>query len=363
MVRVERCRYSELCADLTLETRGTTELATRRTWPLWKKFVTVVVTFGVLAVIGAVVYLRYFYGKDAPPPFELSSIVILPIRRHSTIGRRSSRRRCLTVSLVSTLTALAWGTTTTAGAAKAPKVGSSCSKIGATSTVGVSQLRCALSGKKKRWTAIGVAALTTNPPSPAAGATVGSTVKVGAASAGVEGSYTVSPGSAAGYRVKELFVGGLAKIDAVGRTDAVTGSFTLARNGDALVAQTIGVTVDMTKLVSGETRRDARMKSTGLETDKFPNATFAASAPTPLPADADSGKAVKATLNGRLTLHGISREVQIPIDAQLKDGTLEVVGRLGINMKDYGIEPPEIPDFVKADDDGAFEFKLVLKKG
>ena len=368
MVRAERCRHSELSPNLTMESMpsvestGTTGMTTRRMWPPWKKVIIAGAAFATLAVIGAVVYLRYFYGKDAPPPFELSSIALLPIQSRRSVGRRPHNRRRLTLIIVSVITIVMAGNAV-ADAAKAPKLGSSCSKVGATSTIGTTQVRCAVTGKKKRWTATSVASATTNPASASPAATVGSTVKTGTPSAGLEGPYTVSPGSAAGYRVKELFVGGLAKVEAVGRTEGITGSVTLARNGEALVAQNIAVTVDMTKLVSGETRRDGRMKTTGLETDKFPHATFSASAAASLPADATSGKAVKATLSGKLTLHGVSRDVQIPIDAQLKDGALEVVGRLGINLKDYGIEPPEIPDFVKADDDGAFEFKLVLKKG
>ena len=337
-------------------------MTTRRMWPRWKRVMIAGAASATLAVIGAVVYLRYFYGKDAPPPFELSSIALLPIQSRRSVGRRPHIRRRPTLIIISVITIMMAGNAV-ADAAKAPKLGSSCSKVGATSTIGTTQVRCAVTGKRKRWTATSVASVTTNSASASPAATVGSTVKTGTPSAGLEGLYTVTPGSAAGYRVKELFVGGLAKVEAVGRTEGVTGSVTLARNGEALVAQNIAVTVDLTKLVSGETRRDGRMKTTGLETDKFPNATFSASAAASLPADATSGKAVKATLSGKLTLHGVSRDVQIPIDAQLKDGALEVVGRLGINLKDYGIEPPEIPDFVKADDDGAFEFKLVLKKG
>ena len=127
--------------------------------------------------------------------------------------------------------------------------------------------------------------------------------------------------------------------------------------------QSVSATVDMTKIVSDESRRDGRMRTTGIETDKFPTATFVSSSAVSLDANSESGQPVKAAVAGKLTLHGVTRDVQIPVDAQLRSGTLEIVGRLAINLKDYAIEPPEIADFVKADDDGAFEFKLVLKKG
>ena len=332
-----------------------------------KKIFLAATALSLAALIGGVVYLRYFYGSDAPPPFELSSITILvPRRSLRRLGlgralRSMTRTAAVAAVAVITLITLITAAGGVASAAKAPVAGSACTKVGATSPGSATQLRCVLVGKKKRWTAVPSAL-----PSTVKSAAVASAAetKVGSsADASTEGTYRVGAGSAAGYRVKELFVGGLAKVDAVGRSEGVTGALSIARQGDSLVAQTITVTVDMTKLASDESRRDARMKTSGLETDRFPTSVFVSTGPTSLPNDADQGKPVKATINGRLTIHGVTRDVAVPVDAQLKAGVLEVVGRLGINMKDYGIDPPEIPDFVKADDDGAFEFKLIMKKG
>ncbi len=322
------------------------------------------VVLGLAAAAGLLIYLRYFYGDDAPPPFELSSVALLLPQRRRSGSMRSTARRALAVASVAAVSLV--GATTSSNAAtktaKAPKVGASCTKVGATSTSGTTKLTCTVVAKKKRWAA--TKATVSTPTSAAATASTPTTTSAGAApSAGIEGTYAIGSGSAAGYRVRELFVGGLAKVDAVGRSEAVTGTVVLGRNGSTLQLQSVNATVDMTKLVSDESRRDGRMRTTGIETDKFPTATFVSSAVVPLDADSESGKPVKATVAGKLTLHGVTRDVQIPVDAQLRSGTLEIVGRLAINLKDYAIDPPEIADFVKADDDGAFEFKLVLKKG
>jgi polyisoprenoid-binding protein YceI len=127
--------------------------------------------------------------------------------------------------------------------------------------------------------------------------------------------------------------------------------------------QSVTISVDTTKIESDEGRRDNQMKTTGLETEKFRTATFTSSAAISLDADAENAKPVKSTVSGKLTLHGVTRDVQVPVNAQLRAGTLEVVGLVPIAMKDYGISPPEIAEFVKADDDGALEFKLMLTKG
>lgn len=324
----------------------------------------VLIALGAAAAVGGIVYLRYFYGNDAPPPFELSSFAVLLTFRRSSDRRRaraSHRGRVATTMVAVGMIATVGVAGAATAAAKAPVAGASCTKVGTTSAAGATKLRCTLSVKKKRWTVVSSAATATGKAGVPA-QTPASTVETPPATS-VEGTYKIGPGSAAGYRVREIFVGGLAKVDAVGRSEAVTGTIVLGRNGSTLQVLSVNAVVDMTKLVSDESRRDGRMRTTGIETDKFPTATFVSSSAVALDAESEAAKPVKATVSGKLTLHGVTREVQIPVDAQLRSGTLEIVGRLAINMKDYSIEPPEIADFVKADDDGAFEFKLVLKKG
>jgi polyisoprenoid-binding protein YceI len=337
-----------------------------------------------IVVVGIVVYLRYFYGDDAPPAFELSSAVFfVPVGRGKYQRRNRHRARVgstlaslivvATVGSVITAGGLAVGVAASAASKVKVKVGGTCTKTGAKSTVGATKLVCTKVGKKLLWTATSAAATptgsapaTTAPPVTVADASPTS-IKAGtdpapAAVGGIEGTWKTTTGSAAGYRVRELFVGGVAKVDAVGRTEAVTGSLVLARSGASLVAQSISVSVDTTKIESDETRRDNRMRTTGLETNKFPSATFATTAPITLPENAEKGDAIKLTLPGKLTLHGVARDVQFESEARLKDGTVEIVGRLNIKLPDFGIEPPEIADFVKADDDGTIEFKLFLKR-
>lgn len=322
------------------------------------KALVALVGMAFLLAVGAIVYLRYFYGKNAPPPFELSSIaVFIPRRRrHRRVGL------AITVALAAAVLVPAVAPTPTLAAAKAPRAGTPCPKVGSTAAVGAKTLSCVLVAKKKRWTAVAPSATvnvaTSKAPSVQSGAQTGTP----AADTAIEGTYKIGPGSAAGYRVREIFVGGLAKVDAVARSEAVTGSVVLGRNGKNLQLQSVTASIDTTKLKSDETRRDDQMKSIGLETTKFPSATFSSSTPVSLDPSAESGQPVAATVPGKLTLHGVSRDVQVGIDAQLRSGTMEVVGRVAITMKDYGIDPPEIADFVKADADGMLEFKLVLKK-
>ena len=330
-----------------------------------KRSTRVILMVALLAVavgVGGILYLRYFYGNDAPPPFELSSIALFVPRRRSP-KVRSSRRRGASIAAVAAVAIVAVGgvSRSAMAASKAPAAGASCTKLGTTSSTGRGTLRCTLVAKKRRWVGVASSAPTTTKPGTAA--PTPSTAGEAPGGNAIEGTYKVGAGSAAGYRVRELFVGGIAKVDAVGRSEGVSGTVVLGRNGPKLQLQSVSTTVDMTKLVSDESRRDGRMRTSGIETEKFPTATFVSTGSVDLDAESESGKPIKTTVAGKLTLHGVTRDVQVAVDAQLRSATLEIVGRLAINMKDYAIEPPEVADFVKADDDGSLEFKLVLKKG
>ena len=325
----------------------------------WTKVVLALAVGAVVSAVGAILYLRYFYGKDAPPPFELSSVAVFVPRR-----QRQRRRSVLgAAAVLSVIVAAPVLASTPAGAAnKTPVVGTACTKVGSTVTTGGKALSCRLVAKKKRWIAAPSAATATVTTTSAAVVPITPEPATTPTGTGIEGIYKVGTGSAAGYRVREIFVGGLAKVDAVGRSEAVTGSVVLVRSGKNLQVQSVTAVIDTTKLKSDETRRDDQMRSIGLETNKFPSATFSSLTPVALEASAETGQPVAVTVPGKLTLHGVTRDVQVGIDAQLRSGTMEVVGRISIVMKDYGIDPPEIADFVKADADGMLEFKLVLKK-
>src|SRR5919106_5093586 len=92
------------------------------------------------------------------------------------------------------------------------------------------------------------------------------------------GTWTVSGGEA-GYRVREKLASLPAQSDAVGRTSAITGQVTISEEGGTYRANNANFTVDVSKLKSTEDRRDNKIRTIGLETDKYPQATFAAAGP------------------------------------------------------------------------------------
>jgi len=205
-------------------------------------------------------------------------------------------------------------------------------------------------------------------PSAVAGATPSSGVSVAPSSGDVEatalaGEWTVGPGSVAGYRVREQLGPLAADTDAVGRTEEVSGSATMAVAGDGLRLTAASFEVDVSALASDDGRRDDRIRSIGLESATFPTATFALTTPVDVPTAALTGVTTEVTLIGDLSLHGVTNAVSIPAEARLVDGTIEVVGSLTFPFSDFGMAPPSIAAFVTVADDATLEFRIVLVRG
>ncbi|MDP1807690.1 MAG: YceI family protein [Acidimicrobiales bacterium] len=207
-------------------------------------------------------------------------------------------------------------------------------------------------------------ALSDDPVPTTAAGPAGTTATTAAAAGGSDlaGTWRVASGSTAGYRVREKLAALPAKSDAVGRSPAVTGTVQVAGSGTALTASDARFEVDLTQLTSDESRRDNRIRTDGLQTNQFPKATFVSTKPIPLPAETASGQAVKATAEGDLTIHGVTKRVSIPLDVRVAGGKGELVGSLGFPMSDFNITPPNIGGFVTVDPDATLEFKLVLEK-
>lgn len=209
-------------------------------------------------------------------------------------------------------------------------------------------------------------ASTTPAASTPAGAS-GAAAASAATSAGagdIAGTWNVAADSVAGYRVREQLANLPAESDAVGRTNKVTGSITVETSGTTTTLAAGSLSVDMTSLASDKTMRDNRLRREGLETDAFPTATFTLTAPVEVPAAALTGTASDITLSGDLTVHGVTKSVQIPAEAQLVNGTIQVAGSLTFPLSDYAIVAPNIGGFVVSiADNGTLEFLVNFTQG
>jgi polyisoprenoid-binding protein YceI len=192
------------------------------------------------------------------------------------------------------------------------------------------------------------------------------TAGASASTSDLAGKWTVGSSSVVGYRVKELFAGQSTKHEAVARTSTVTGGITVA--GDATSGYTItsiSITANLSGLHSVDqvAGRDVSQRdgvvSRQLEVQQFPNATFVAtSAAIPGPVTASK---VSTTVQGDLTIHGVTKAVTATVQSQVVGGKVEVAGSAAFAMSDFGVSPPFAP-FVTVDSQVVVEFDIFLAK-
>jgi polyisoprenoid-binding protein YceI len=176
------------------------------------------------------------------------------------------------------------------------------------------------------------------------------------------GTWTVADGSVAGYRVREKLAQLPAPSDAVGRSGAITGQVTMADRGGAYSAENANFTVDVSQLKSDQDKRDNKIRSIGLETDKFPQATFAAPGPISIPDDAVKGSAATVDAEGSLMLHGQTKKVKIPLQIQRNGAQIKIVGTYQFAWADFGMSAPNLAPFVSVTGNPTLEFSLLMSK-
>jgi polyisoprenoid-binding protein YceI len=204
----------------------------------------------------------------------------------------------------------------------------------------------------------------TDAPAATTGTTAGASSSAAPATeTGIAGDWQVAVGSVAGYRVREHLANLPAESDAVGRTSDVTGSITVAADGGGAQLTAGQLDVDTTTIASDESRRDNRLRNEGLQTDQYPTASFMVTQPVEVPATALSGSPADVTLVGDLTLHGVTKSVQIPAQAQMADGKIQVAGSVSFPLSDFGISPPNVGGFILSiSDQGTLEFLVTFEK-
>jgi polyisoprenoid-binding protein YceI len=169
------------------------------------------------------------------------------------------------------------------------------------------------------------------------------------------GSFSDFSSSFVGYRVQEELasIGGNT---AVGRTPDVSGTVTI----EGMTVTAAEITADLSTLKSDDDRRDSQLHRQALETDRFPTATFSLTEPIELPAAAAQGEGVDVSATGDLTLRGVTKSVQIPLQARLETERVVLIGSLDITFADYGIEKPSSFMVLSVDDHGILELQLLL---
>jgi polyisoprenoid-binding protein YceI len=175
---------------------------------------------------------------------------------------------------------------------------------------------------------------TSGAPAPAS---LGEAPKSSGGSRALDGDWVLAPddGGFAGYRVREVLGVFPAPNDAVGRTTAVRASLRIA-GGRIEAAQ---VSADLTDLHSDEEGRDPAAQM-ALATDSFPRGGFRLTEPIDLHSPS-VGEQLDVNAHGTLTLHGIRKPVDIPLQVRWNGDSFQMAGGVKIQRKDFELEFPQ----------------------
>ncbi len=197
----------------------------------------------------------------------------------------------------------------------------------------------------------GVCAVTADPEG------AGSTTAV-SSGADLAGTWSVrrSEGTFVGYRIDEILSG--VDFEAVGRSATVSGSVVATESQITEVS----IAADLRDLTSDNGARDNQLKSQALESETFPVACFTLTSPievTEVPAE---GVEASFTATGDLTIHGVTRSVQLDLQATTTGGRLFIVGSTDVALVDFDIDPPEASIVAGVGEIAVMEFSLVLSR-
>jgi len=75
-----------------------------------------------------------------------------------------------------------------------------------------------------------------------------------------------------------------------------------------------------------------------------------------------AGGPVSVEVNGKLTLHGVTRDVTAHVHAQSAGSQAEIAGSITVDMRDFGIDPPSI-SFTRSEPVATIEYDLKMTHG
>lgn len=170
------------------------------------------------------------------------------------------------------------------------------------------------------------------------------------------GTWLVSTGSVAGFRITQSAFGASSTV--AGRTTAVTGG--LVATGSEVVSAAFHV--DLAAITVNGKSQPALASS--LKTKTHPEAEITLSRPVELTPAFASGASIRAVAPGMLTLNGTARPVTITLDARRDGPAIEVAGWMPVTLAAWHISRPAgVGWFGSLADHGTAEFLLVLRSG
>jgi polyisoprenoid-binding protein YceI len=163
------------------------------------------------------------------------------------------------------------------------------------------------------------------------------------------------------YTVDEQFLReGIVDATAVGVTQEIEGEVMLdPENPQNTEISTI--TIDISAFESDEERRDQAIRENWLESATYPIATFEPTSIEGLPESYTEGEELNFQIVGDLTVREQTQPVTFDTVAVYDGEALRGTATTTVQMTDFGFEPPNIANVLRAENDALLTFEFVAR--
>jgi polyisoprenoid-binding protein YceI len=163
-------------------------------------------------------------------------------------------------------------------------------------------------------------------------------------------TFTIVPEQTeASYEVQEKFLNRELPNMALGKTNAVTGELQVSLDGKPS-GKITKITVDLRTLTSDSSRRDGRIRTQWLESEKYPFAEFTSTDVQGTPDSYTEGQEVSFKLTGDMKIREVTKPVTFDVKGKLEGDTITGSATSKILMKDFGFDPPDVAGMLTVED-------------
>lgn len=175
-------------------------------------------------------------------------------------------------------------------------------------------------------------------------------------------TYAIIPQeSRVSYEVGEVFINRNNQYNlAIGVTQEITGeiSLDLAAPRNSSVGP---ISINISAFQSDSSRRDDAIRRQWLESARFPIATFAPTQIDGLPETYTEGEEITLTIAGDLTVREVTRPATFEVRGRIAGEMMTGTATTSFKMSDFGIEPPNILNVLRSEDDVTVKFTFVAR--
>ncbi|MBI5285803.1 MAG: YceI family protein [Chloroflexi bacterium] len=151
---------------------------------------------------------------------------------------------------------------------------------------------------------------------------------------------------------------------AKGVTKDIEGVFYLAADGLTLdPSRPSQFTVNLKTLKSDKDMRDGRVQGQGLETEKYPTATFTVTKVTGYDAAKPAGEEQTLQLTGAMDLHGVQKELTWEAKARREGNVITALATVNFKYADFNIPVLNIAGIVSVQDNVTLQVQIVAQAG